>query len=48
MSPLREEVVAELVQPEPKKGSCYQMAIDSSEADPLEIIKDVFQLSSSE
>jgi hypothetical protein len=32
-------VVTELVPPEPKKGSCYQMAIDSSEADPLEIIK---------
>jgi hypothetical protein len=32
-------VVTELVPPEPKKGSCYQMAVDSSEADPLEIIK---------
>jgi hypothetical protein len=39
MSPLGEEVVTELVQPEPKKGSCYQTAVDSSEADPLEIIK---------
>jgi hypothetical protein len=39
MSPLGEEVVTELVLPEPKKGSCYQMAVDSSEADPLEIIK---------
>jgi hypothetical protein len=39
MSPLGEEVVTELVPPEPKKGSCYQMAIDISEADPLEIIK---------
>ena len=39
MSPLGEEVVTELVPPEPKKGSCYQMAVDSSEADPLEIIK---------
>jgi hypothetical protein len=39
MSPLGEEVVTELVPPEPKKGSCYQMAIDSREADPLEIIK---------
>jgi hypothetical protein len=39
MSPLGEEVVTELVSPEPKKGSCYQMAVDSSEADPLEIIK---------
>jgi hypothetical protein len=38
-SPLGEEVVTELVLPEPKKGSCYQMAIDSSEADPLEVIK---------
>jgi hypothetical protein len=39
MSPLGEEVVTELVPPEPRKGSCYQMAVDSSEADPLEIIK---------
>jgi hypothetical protein len=39
MSPLGEEVVTELVPPEPKKGSCYQMTVDSSEADPLEIIK---------
>jgi hypothetical protein len=39
MSPLGEEVVTKLVMPEPKKGSCYQMAIDSGEADPLEIIK---------
>jgi hypothetical protein len=39
MSPLGEEVVTELVPPEPRKGSCYQMAIDSSKADPLEIIK---------
>jgi hypothetical protein len=39
MSPLGEEVVTELVPPDPKKGGCYHMAIDSSEADPLEIIK---------
>jgi hypothetical protein len=39
MSPLGEEVVTELVPLEPKKGSCYQMTVDSSEADPLEIIK---------
>jgi hypothetical protein len=39
MSPLGEEVVTELVSPKPKKGSCYQMTIDSSEVDPLEIIK---------
>jgi hypothetical protein len=39
MSPLGEEVVTELVPPKPRKGSCYQMAIDSSEVDPLEIIK---------
>jgi hypothetical protein len=39
MSPLGAEVMTELVPPEPRKGSCYQMAIDSSEADPLEIIK---------
>jgi hypothetical protein len=31
-------VVTELVPPGPKNGSCYQMAIDSSEADPIEII----------
>jgi hypothetical protein len=39
VSPLGEEVVAELVSPKPKKGGCHQMAIDSSEADPLETIK---------
>jgi hypothetical protein len=39
MFPLGEEVVTELVSPEPRKGSCYQMAIDSSEANPLKIIK---------
>jgi hypothetical protein len=39
MSTLGEEVVTELVLPELKKGSCYQMALDSSEVDPLEIIK---------
>jgi predicted HTH domain antitoxin len=39
MSPLGEEVVTELVPPEPKKGSCYQMAVDSREADPIESIK---------
>jgi hypothetical protein len=44
MSPLGEEVVTELVPPEPKKGSCYQMAVDSSEVDPLEIIKVVSEL----
>jgi hypothetical protein len=44
MSPLGEEVVTELVLPEPRKGSCYQMTIDSSEADPLEIIKVVSEL----
>jgi hypothetical protein len=38
VSPLG-EVVADLVSPEPRKGSCYQMAIDSKEADPLETIK---------
>jgi hypothetical protein len=41
MSPLGEEVVTELVSPEPKKGSCYQMAVDSKEPDSLEIIKGV-------
>jgi hypothetical protein len=39
VSPLGEEVVAELVSPEPRKGGCHQMAIDSKEADSLEIIK---------
>jgi hypothetical protein len=32
-------MVTELVPPKPKKGSCYQMVVDSSEPDPLEIIK---------
>jgi hypothetical protein len=32
-------VATELVPPEPKEGSCYQMAVDSSEVDPIEIIK---------
>jgi hypothetical protein len=39
VSPLGEEVMAELVSPELRKGGCHQMAIDSSEADPLETIK---------
>jgi hypothetical protein len=39
VSPLGEEVVAELVSPEPRKGGCLQMAIDSKEADLLETIK---------
>jgi predicted aspartyl protease len=39
VSPLGEEVVAELVSPKPRKGGCHQMAIDSKEADPLENIK---------
>jgi hypothetical protein len=39
VSPLREEVVTELVSPEPSKRGCHQMAIDSEEADPLETIK---------
>jgi hypothetical protein len=30
MSPLGEEVVTELVPSKPKKGSCYQMTVDSS------------------
>jgi hypothetical protein len=38
MSPLGEEVVAELISPELRKGSCQQMAIDSKESDSLEII----------
>jgi hypothetical protein len=43
MSPLREEVVAELISPEPRKGSYHQMAIDSKEPDSLEIIKVVLE-----
>jgi hypothetical protein len=39
VSPLGEEVAAELVSPKPRKGSCHQMAIDSKEPDSLEIIK---------
>jgi hypothetical protein len=39
VSPLGEEVVTELVSPEPKIGGCNQMAIDSEEVDPLEAIK---------
>jgi hypothetical protein len=39
VSPLGEEAVAELVSPEPRKGGCHQMAIDSKEADSLETIK---------
>jgi hypothetical protein len=39
MSPLGGEVVAKLISPEPRKGSCHQMAIDSKELDSLETIK---------
>jgi hypothetical protein len=39
MSQLGEEVVAELISPDPRKGSCHQMAIDSKEIDSLQIIK---------
>jgi hypothetical protein len=39
VSPLGEEVVAKLISPEPRKGGCHQMAIDSKEPDSLEIIK---------
>ena len=39
VSPLGEEVVTELVSPEPRKGGCHQMVIDSKEADPLKTIK---------
>jgi hypothetical protein len=39
VSPLGEEVVAELISPEPRKGGCHQMAIDNKEPDSLEIIK---------
>jgi hypothetical protein len=43
VSSLGEEVVTELVPPESKKGICYQMAVDSSEVDPIESIKVVFE-----
>jgi hypothetical protein len=39
VSPLREEVVTELVSPESRKGGCHQMNIDSKEVDPLKAIK---------
>jgi hypothetical protein len=39
VSPLGEEVVAELISPEPRKGGCHQMAIDRKEPNSLEIIK---------
>jgi hypothetical protein len=39
VSPLGKEVVAELISPEPRKGGCHQMAIDSKEPDLLEIIE---------
>jgi hypothetical protein len=39
VSPLGEEVVAELVSPEPRKGGCHHMAIDRKEVDSLETIK---------
>jgi hypothetical protein len=45
MSPLGEEVMTELVPPDPRRGSCCQMAMDISEADPLEIIKVVSEFS---
>jgi hypothetical protein len=32
-------VVAELISPEPREGSCHQMVIDSKESDSLDIIK---------
>jgi hypothetical protein len=43
VSPLGEEVVAELVSPDPRKGGCHQMAIDSKEADLLETVKVVLE-----
>jgi hypothetical protein len=43
VSPLGEEVVAELVSPEPRKGGCHYMTIDSKEADSLETIKVVLE-----
>ena len=45
VSPLGEEVVAELVSPEPRKGGCHHMAINNKEADSLETIKVVSEFS---
>jgi hypothetical protein len=45
VSPLGEEVVVELVSPEPRKGGCHHVAIDSKEADSLETIKVVLEFS---
>jgi hypothetical protein len=45
VSLLGELVVTELVSPEPNKGGCHQMAIDSKEADLLEAIKIVSEFS---
>jgi hypothetical protein len=39
VSPLGEEVVTELVSPEPRKGGCHHMSIDRKEVDSLETIK---------
>jgi hypothetical protein len=39
VSPLGEEVVTKLVSPEPRKGGCHQIDIDSKEVDPLEAIE---------
>jgi hypothetical protein len=39
VSPLGEEVLAKLVSPEPRKGGCHEMTIDSKEADSLKTIK---------
>jgi hypothetical protein len=39
VSPLGEEVVTELVSPEPRKEGCHQMTIDSKEIDLLVAIK---------
>jgi hypothetical protein len=45
VSPLGEEVVTELVSPEPRKGGCHQMTLDSKEVDPLKTIKVVSEFS---
>jgi hypothetical protein len=45
VSPLGEEVVAELVSPEPRERGCHQMTFDSKEADSLETIKVVSEFS---
>ena len=39
VSPSGEEIVAELIRPEPRKGDCHQITVNNTEANPLETIK---------